>query len=257
MEFISHSLLEVILFLYQATGDLGIALITFTILVRTILFPLTYSSLKITHKMRELQPELKQLQKKHGKDKKALQAAQLELYQRYNVNPLAGCLPQILQIAVLIFLYQVLIKFLGQPEVNGITIDPHFFGLNLSGKDPSYILPVLAGVTQLILSLMIAPGAEQPDVTPNDAKSKKLKKENEKEENFAEMAASMQQQMLFIMPIMTGFIALNFPAGLSLYWVVTTIFSIGQQWYISGLGGLVSYTQRAVQFVTNKSKGVS
>lgn len=252
MASISHALLEVILFLFQATGNLGLALIVFTILIRSVLFPLTYSSLKVTHKMRELQPELKKLQKKHGKDKQALQAAQMELYKRYNVNPLAGCLPQIVQIVVLIFLYRVLVNFLGQPEIDGIAIDPYFLGLDLSQKDPTYVLPVLAGVTQLFLSFMIAPGAEQPDVVPNTSKSKKIQKENEKEENFAEMAASMQQQMLFIMPVMTGFIALNFPAGLGLYWVCTTIFSIGQQWYVSGPGGLVHYTQKAVAFVTNR-----
>jgi len=77
-------------------------------------------------------------------------------------------------------------------------------------------------------------------------------KANEKEESFADMAASMQQQMLFIMPVMTGFIALNFPAGLGLYWVFTTVFSIGQQWYVSGPGGLVHYTKKAVAFVTNR-----
>lgn len=252
MAFISEALLQAILFLYQATGNLGLALITFTLLIRTALFPLTYSSLKVTSKMRELQPELKKLQKKHGSDKAALQAAQLELYQRYNVNPLAGCLPQILQIVVLIFLYHVLVKFLGTPEIHGVQIDPSFLGLNLSQKDPTHILPVLAGVTQLVLSLMIAPGAEQPDVVPNNSKSKKLQEENKKEEGFAEMAASMQQQMLFIMPVMTGFIAINFPAGLGLYWVATTIFSIGQQWYVSGPGGLVDYAKRAYNFVTNR-----
>ena len=246
---------QFIFILYQSTGNLGLALIAITALIRTAMIPLTNASLKITHQMKELQPELKKLQDKHGKDKTALQAAQLDLYKRYNVNPLAGCLPQIVQIAVLILLYQVLIQFLNKPEINGVVIDPTFLGLNLSQKDPTRILPILAGVTQLVLSFMIAPGAEQADVVPNDAKTKKIKKANEKEENFAEMAASMQQQMLFIMPVMTGFIALNFPAGLSLYWVLTTVFSIGQQWYISGPGGLKTYYQRAVSFISRYMKG--
>jgi YidC/Oxa1 family membrane protein insertase len=72
-----------------------------------------------------------------------------------------------------------------------------------------------------------------------------VQKENEKEEDFAEMAAKMQQQLLFLMPIMTGVIAFQFPAGLALYWITTTLFSIGQQYYISGLGGIKTYYQRA------------
>lgn len=252
MQFITDGIFNFIFILYQTTGNLGLALIAFTIIIRSLLFPITLSSLKASHKIKELQPELKKLQNKHGKDKKALQQAQMDLYKRYNVNPVAGCLPQLLQIVVLIVLYRVLVSFLGHTDVNGVTINPSFMGLLLNKPDPTYILPVLAGVTQLVLSLMIAPGAEKRDLVPNDSKSKKVQAENKKEEDFAEMAANMQQQMLFVMPIMTGIIALKFPAGLSLYWVVTTLFSIGQQWYVSGWGGLVLYAQRAYAFIRQK-----
>ncbi|MBP7843098.1 membrane protein insertase YidC, partial [Candidatus Woesebacteria bacterium] len=173
----------------------------------------------------------------------------LELYKKYNVNPLSGCLPQLLQLGVLIVLYQTLIGFI---NTNGGVIDMHFLWLNLSVPDSKYILPVLAMVTQLVLSLMIAPGAEVKDVVPNSSKTKKIQKLNEKEEDTADMAKSMQQQMMIMMPIMTGFIALKFPSGLALYWVATTLFSIGQQWYISGPGGLVTYSQRAILFVKTK-----
>ena len=249
MEFITQGFQQLLMFLVETTGSLGLAIIVFTFLIRSALVPITLPSLRSMKKMQDLQPELKQLSKKHGKDRKALQQAQLDLYKKYNVNPLSGCIPQLAQLGVLILLYQALITFINN---NGGTVNMQFFWLDLSVPDNKYILPILAVVTQLILSLMIAPGAEIKDIVPNDSKSKKIQKANEKEEDTADMARSMQQQMMFIMPIMTGFIALQFPSGLALYWVVTTIFSIGQQWYISGPGGLFIYTQRAKVFISSK-----
>lgn len=251
---INNIITIVILYLYQLTGNMGVAIILFTILIRTIIFPLTLSSLKAAHKMRQLQPELSKLKKKHGKDNTALQAAQMEMYKKYNVNPLAGCVPQIVQIVILLVLYHVLLAVLKQPVVNGVTIDPSFLWMDLTKPDPLYILPVLAAVSQLVLSLMVAPGAETRDIVPNDSKKKTVQEANKKEEDMAEMAASMQQQMLFIMPIMTGVIALRFPAGVPLYWIVTTLFSIGQQWYVSGPGGLKLYYQRLVAMITGSKK---
>jgi YidC/Oxa1 family membrane protein insertase len=239
--------------LYQVTGNLGFAIIGFTLLTRALLLPLTMPSLKAQKKMREIQPELKKLKEKHGKDKQALQLAQLELYKKYNINPLAGCLPQIIQLAILIFLYQALIGFLENGQVSGVSVEPTFLWLNLSQPDAMFVLPILAAATQLVLSLMILPGGEVRDIVPNDAKSKKVQTENKKEEDMAEMAASMQQQMLFIMPIMTGFLALRFPSGLALYWVVTTVFSIGQQYFLSGLGGLELYSRRALAWIQRRS----
>ena len=247
MSFFTDFFLGIISQLYLFTGNLGWALISFTILLRLILVPLTVPSLRAASKVKELQPHIKKLKEKHknDKDKKLFQQAQLELYKKYNVNPLAGCLPQLIQIGILILLYQILIKYLGNPTVNGAAIDTSFFWLDLANPDRTGILPVLAAGTQLILSLMIAPGAEKDDIVPNNSKSKKVQKENEKEEDFADMAAKMQQQIVFLMPIMTGVIAFQFPAGLALYWIMTTVFSIGQQYYISGLGGIKTYYQRA------------
>lgn len=239
-------------FLYSLVGDLGFTIIVFTVLMRTILLPLTLPSIKAQNQLKKIQPELSELKRKHGKDKKAFQAAQLELYKKYNINPLAGCIPQILQIAALILLYHALTAFLSQTTINGVAIDATFGWLNLTVPDPLYVIPVVAGVTQLILSLMIAPGAEVKDVVPNASKKKVVKEANKKEEDVAEMAATMQQQMLFIMPVMTGFLALSFPSGLGLYWIATTVFSIVQQYVLSGPGGLVTYWQRARRFVSSK-----
>lgn len=240
IDFFSNALLG----LNSMIGNMGWVIILFTLLMRSLLLPLTLPSLKARKKITKIKPELDKLKKKYGKDKQAFAQAQLKLYKKYNVNPIAGCLPQLLQIFVLIILYRALIQFLNQPIVDGVVINTQFLWFDLVKPDNKFILPVLAGFSQLVLSLMISPGAEIRDIESNKAKSKKAKKKNEQEEDTAEMAASMQQQMLFIMPIMTGFIAAKFPAGLALYWVISTVYSIAQQLLLSGPGGLTSYAKR-------------
>lgn len=239
--------------LYNVTGNLGLAIIVFTIIIRLLLLPLTIPSLKaMRHQqqaMKKLKPELDKLKKQHKNDKQALQKAQMELYKVHNINPLNGCLPQIVQLVLLMVLYQVFIKFLAQTNIEGTLIDPTFGWMNLAKPDHLYVLPVLAGVTQLFLSLMVAPASETPDKIPNDSTKKAVQVANKKEEDVAEMAATMQQQMIFILPVMIGFSALRFPAGLALYWTVTTIFSIIQQFVLSGPGGLKTYALRAQSLV--------
>ncbi len=254
MNFITTPILEILIAMYQVVGDLGVVIILFTILVRALLLPLSVKSMKAQKKVQELQPKIKELERKHKGSSQELQLKKTQLFQEYNVNPLAGCLPQLVQLGLLIVLYQVIIGVFRHPESLGIAVNTRFLWLDLAKPDPWYILPVLAGVTQLVLSVMILPGGQVKDVVPNQSKSKKVQQANKKEENIAEMAASMQKQMLFIMPIMTGFFAATFPSGLALYWVATTVFSIGQQWAISGPGGLVSYWQRARQTLQTKLK---
>lgn len=219
--------------LYTLTGSLGWAIVIFTLLLRSLLFPLSLKSQRAMAKMRDLQPELDKLKGKYGKDKKAMQQAQLELYQKNKVNPVAGCIPQIIQLVILIVLYTFLLDFLSHDVSNGVTIDPMFFWLDLRHPDSLYVLPVLAGLTQLVLSLMMTPVKKLTDKKP-----KKNAKKEEKPEGIADMAQTMQKQMVFMMPLFTAFIALRFPSGLALYWVVTTIFSVIQQYYVSGFGGM-------------------
>jgi YidC/Oxa1 family membrane protein insertase len=246
MQFLSNGLLEVLSQLHNLTGNLGLSILLFTFIIRSLLLPLSLPAIQSQKKIKAMKPELDQLKEKHKGDKKAFQLAQIDLYKKYNLNPLAGCIPQILQIGLLILLYHVLVGFVTQSQVNGVSINPHFFWLDLAKPDNLFVLPVLAGVTQLILSVMILPGGETPDIVPNNSKDKSIKKANEKEEDMAEMANTMQKQMLFMMPVMTGFIALRFPSGVALYWVATTVFSIVQQYFLSGPGGLVTYWQRII-----------
>ncbi|MEN8253560.1 MAG: YidC/Oxa1 family membrane protein insertase [Patescibacteria group bacterium] len=252
MSFISSFVGTILVSLYQVTGNLGVSIILFTILLRLILLPLSVKSLKAQKEVKKIQPELKKLQKKHGKNKKAYQQAQVKLYKKYNVNPLAGCLPQVVQIIILIILYRVFINFLGQESINGIDINPLFLWFDLRKNDVSYVLPALAALSQLFFSVMLLPGGEIRDIIPNKSKSKKIQKENKKEEDVADMAQSMQKQMMFMMPLMTGVFAARFPSGLALYWVVSTVASIFQQFFISGPGGLESYSKRALFFIKSK-----
>jgi len=253
MSIISSFISAILVYFYQLTGSLGIAIILFTLLLRLILFPLSIKSLKAQKEVKKIQPELKKLQKKHGNNKKAYQQSQMELYKKYNVNPLAGCLPQIIQIVILIILYRVFIKFLGQESINGVDINPFFLWFDLRKNDISYVLPVLAGLSQLFFSIMLLPGGETLDIIPNKSSNKKVQKANKKEENVANMAESMQKQMMFMMPLMTAVFAARFPSGLALYWVVSTVASIFQQYFITGPGGLLIYYQRALLFIKNKT----
>lgn len=199
--------------------------------------------------MKKLAPKIEKMKMKFKGDPKGLQQAQVELYKKYNVNPLAGCLPQIVMIVILVGLYRSLNTLLGNGVIDGLAVETSFLWLNLTQPDSSYVLPVLAGLSQLILSLMISPGAEVRDIVPNKSKLKKVQKKNEEEEGMASMAKNMQQQMVFIMPFMTAFIASRFPSGLAVYWVVANIFTIVQQYFISGLGGLSKYWNRALLVV--------
>lgn len=229
---------ETILFFYSIFGNLGWAIIVFTILLRLLVLPLTLPSIKSSQKIRELQPELKKLKEKYKGNQQGYVLAQSQLYKAYNINPLAGCLPQLLQFAILIILYQTIIGLFSgsRGELNF-----HFFWLNLSQPDGKFIAPILAGVTQFFLSLMLSPATQTRDIVPNKAKDSLIKEANVQEENIAEMASTMQQQMIFLMPVMTAFIALRLPSGLALYWIVGTVISIVTQYFVSGWGGLAVY----------------
>lgn len=242
MSWISSALLQILLFINSLTGSLGWTIVIFTILFRGLLLAFTYRSLKSMSKMRALSGEIKQLQQEFKDDPEGFNKAQLALYQKYNVNPLSGCLPQLLQIFMLVIFYRVLISYLGSENL-GNTL---FLWFDLTKPDPLHLIPLLAGAGQFLLSVMTLPGGETPDIIPNDSSKKAIQKANQKEEDSAQMAATMQKQMLFMMPLMTGAIAWRLPAGLGLYWITSTLFSIVQQYYLSGWGGLTLYFKRFV-----------
>ena len=149
--FLYNPLLNSLIFFYHLLGDsFGLAIIALTVAIRAVLVPLTIPSIKAQQKMLEIQPEIEKLKKKHKGDKPGLQKAQLELMKTHGVNPGAGCLPQIVQIAILIALYQVFNNFLTGGQIDGQTVTMNFLWLDLSRPDQFYIFPVLAGLTQLV-----------------------------------------------------------------------------------------------------------
>lgn len=241
--FIYQPILSSLLYLNNLTGNLGFAIIALTLIIRSILIPFTLPQLKSAKKMATLKPELDALKKKYGNDNKLIQQKTLELYQKNKINPAAGCLPFIAQFVVLIALYQVFMHTLNSDVPS--SFNTTFFWLDLKSKDPLHILPVLAGVLQLLTSLAILPGIENEPA--------KRKGTAEQKEDVAEMAQSMQQQMVYMMPIMTVIFALQFPAGLALYWVVTTGFSLVQQILVSGPGSLKIHYKKLNKLFINRT----
>lgn len=246
--YLYQPLLNSLIFLEGYLGGLGLAIIVLTLIIRFILAPLTIPSLKTAVKMRELQPELNKLKEKYKNDKTGLQQAQLDFFKKHQLNPMAGCLPQIFQIIIFIALYKVFIDYFQNSSAVASTA---FLWFDLAKPDSMYILPVVAGVSQFILGIMIAPGADTA-AEKTLAANTPDKSDDKQAEDFSSMAANIQQQMIYIMPFMTALIALTFPSGLALYWIVSTVFSIGQQYLVSGWGGVSFYAQKITRYVNQQ-----
>lgn len=211
-------------FLYDQLGTIGlanwgIAIIVFTIVVKTLTLPLTLKSLRSTRRMQALQPHLQQLQKQHKNDKERLMQEQMALYKEHGVNPVAGCLPMIVQMPVWIALYSSLYHLAHDPS-SGFT-QPFLWIQNLGVPEftPAQfphelpILAVLTALTQWLTTRM----AMQPSQDPQQQ--------------------AMNSAMQF-MPLMFLFFSLNVPAGLVLYWVTSNVYQMVQQYFVSGWGGL-------------------
>ena len=243
--FLTAPIVQLLVFLYDSLGgNLGLAIIALTLIVRSVLLPVSLPALRSARKMQELKPLLDKLKKKH-KDKAKLQQAQLDLYRQHGVNPMGGCLPQVAQIIVLIALYQAFMGFISQGQVHDTDINMKFLWLDLSEPDPKFILPIVAGGSQLLYALAMRTGLETHVAASKKPASRK------KEENSLGMAQSIQQQMVFLMPAMTAIIATRFPSGLALYWVVTTVYSFVQQLVVSGPGGLIYYKNKVLSQFKN------
>jgi len=214
--------LNALLLLNYFIGNLGGAIIALTIILKTITAPVGVSQLKTQTKRAELQEELDKLKEKH-KDKQKLSKAQMELYKKNGISPASGCLPMVVQLVVFIALYRVFMSSLN----NGIdtsvlyfdflknaTINLNFLYLDISKPDPYYILPIIAGISQFLLSKSFMSKAKV---------DKELAKETAGKKD--DMMANMQQQMLYVTPIMTIFIGIKLPSGLVLYWLVSTLYA--------------------------------
>lgn len=240
LDFISNPLRDVLLTLVQVTGNLGLAIIVLTITLKLLLLPLTLPSLKAAEAMRLLQPEIEKLKRQFGKDKTGLQTAQLALFKEHKINPAAGCLPQIFQMGIFVVLYRVFMSLLQSQQ--GLGFATNFLWLDLTKADPWFVLPILSSATQFILGVMLLPALDTSaaQVTAVNTPSKK---DDQDANDMTSMAASMQQQMLYLMPVMMFFFTFRFPSGLVLYWFVSTLISLLIQARVSGWRGITRFVQ--------------
>lgn len=182
-------------------GSYGWAIIIFTVIIRVILLPLNAVQINSTRKMQEIQPELKALQEKYSsKDletRNKLNEETQKLYKEAGVNPYAGCLPMVIQLPVMWALYQAIWR---TPELqNG-----KFLWMDLGKPDPYYILPVLAAVFTFLSSYIATLSVPKSSQT------------------------TMTKMMSYVMAIMVGIWAIVFQSAISLYWVISNLFQVGQ-----------------------------
>lgn len=211
--------LLVLIYNYIPGSDLGVAIIILTLVVRIILYPLNRRAIISQRAVQTLQPKVDELKEKYKDDREKMGSAMMELYKKEKINPLSSCLPIIIQLPILFAVYQVFMQGLNGQSfdllypgvVNPESLNTFAFGfLDLAKRN--IVLAVLAGAAQFWQTKMLMDKRQQ---TGNST------------------ASIMSKQMLYMMPIMTVWIGAFFPAGLTLYWLSTTIFSALQQvWMI-------------------------
>ena len=230
-----YPLFNLMVFFYNIIPehDIGIAIIMLTLLVRLALYPINTKAIKSQKQLQEIQPKMKEVQAKYKDNKEKQAKALMALYQKHKINPMSGCFPILLQFPVLIALYWVFLNGFKDESlvilypfvVNPGHIDPMFIGLiNLS--EVNVFLALIAGVLQYFQTKMIMGNRKEEDKKEED------KKEKTPEEKTQDFAQSMSKQMIYLMPVLTFVFAISFPSGLALYWAVTTLFAIGQQYLI-------------------------
>lgn len=211
-------------------GDVGFAIILLTIVIKLILSPLTKKSIKSQILMKRMEPEIKQI-KKDFPNKEEQAKKTFELYKKYGTNPFSGCLVVLLQLPVIFALYYVFFRGLSiNPDLIysfikvPTSLNTNFLGL-IEMADKSIVLGLLAGITQFIqgyLSTSLKPKIEI------------VKEVGEKPpKTFQEqLSDSMQMNIRYILPVFIAFIAWKISAAVALYWVVSNLFTISQEWYL-------------------------
>jgi len=198
--FIAKPMFSMLQFIHDYVGNWGWSIVLITISIKLVLFPLSHKGMVSMNRLKELSPKIKAIQEKYSGDKQKASMHMMELYKKEGANPMGGCLPVILQIPVFFAIYRVLlnaIELKGAPWMLWIE--------DLGVMDPYFILPILMGATMYF----------QQKITPNT------------------MADPMQQKLFQLLPVVFTFFFLWFPAGLTLYWFVNNLFTIGQQYYVN------------------------
>ncbi len=197
-DWLARPFLVVLNFFERYLGNYGLAIVVLTVIIKVLFYPLTKKSLHSMREMQKMQPQMAALKEKYKNDKQKMNKELMELYKRYKINPLGGCLPMVLQIPVFIALYEALYVAIELRHA------PFYFWIqDLSAKDPYYITPLLMGATMFV----------QQKMTPTSIDP-------------------TQQKIMLLMPVIFTFMFLNFPSGLVLYWLVNNVLQIGQQYFI-------------------------
>lgn len=211
----------VFLYNYLPGHDFGIAIIFLTIIIRIIIYPLSAKALNSQKTLQALQPKIQEIQKKYKDNKEQLAKETLEFYRKEKINPFSGLFIAIIQLPILIALYTVFWKGLNPAELANLysfvsnpgQINAVFLGIVDLSK-ANFVLAVLAGIFQFFQTKMLTPKSN-----PGQGKS-------------SDMSQMMQKQMVYFFPFLTVFILMGLPSAIGLYWIVSGIFSIVQQYFI-------------------------
>jgi len=191
-------------YIYGLVGNPGLSIILLTLLVQVLIFPLTKKQLESTQKMSRLNPEIKKIQEKYKKNPEKQNKAMQELFQKHNYNPFSGCLPMIIQLPIIIGIFELLKD---AELVNSIMPQVNFLIWNLVETDSTYILPVIAaGLTFLQQWLTMAKQPQQNQ---------------------------QMKMMMYIFPALILFFSLSFPSGLVIYWIMNSLAMITSNYIIN------------------------
>lgn len=219
-------------------NNLGLTIIVIGVLSRAIFYPFLKSSLKQSQIMRDLKPKLDDIKKKHGNNKAKHMEEQSKLYKEAGINPAAGCLAPLVQLVIAFLLFEALKRILGTG------VETHFFFWDLAKFDSWSLSAVpfkLPGILVLLTAVASLIQAKMALPAPLPKEKGDSKKEKAEKAGFAETLAASQGQFVYLFPFLILLWAAALPSGIFLYWLVSTLVAIFQQYYISGWGGLVSW----------------
>jgi YidC/Oxa1 family membrane protein insertase len=231
---LTKPILNLLMWLYDVVPgqDIGIAIILLTIIVKAILYPLAQKQIKQQKALQDLQPKIDEIRKTYKEDKEEQARQLMSLYKAEKVNPAASCLPLLVQLPIFIALFHVLRSILGDVDLGSMLysitphpgqINPTFLGF-IDLKNPNYVIALIAGAVQFVQAKQImSRGATKPPPKEVDGKP------GAKDES---MAAMMNKQMVYMMPVITIVIGFSLPGALILYWLTMSVLTVAQQWYM-------------------------
>ncbi len=212
---ISKVLIVIMRFFYSIVHSWGLSIIFLSIFLNVLLFPLTLKSFSSMQKMQALHPQMEKLKVLHKNDPQKLNKEIMELYKKYKINPLSGCLPMLLQMPIFIALYQALMKSIELRNTKFLWIQ------DLSSPDAVRIpltLPIIGNSINILPLLMVGAMVAQQKMSSMSMGAA-----------ISEEQKQQQKMMLILMPIMFGFIFYNMPSGLVMYWLINTVLTIVEQ----------------------------